>query len=97
VYEFGYGVQADGYHGGASFGHNEARNGYSTIGEYRVELPDGRTQVNKTLAVAWPRGLKAIRNPKAKVALDSTQMSCKNTPLPLETPPTGDALSILLQ
>ncbi len=45
VYEFGYGVQSDAYHGGANFGHNEARNGYSTNGEYRVDLPDGRTQV----------------------------------------------------
>lgn len=45
VYEFGYGVQGDAYHGGANFGHNEARNGYSTKGEYRVQLPDGRTQI----------------------------------------------------
>lgn len=45
VYEYGYGVQIDPYHGGANFGHNEARNGYSTNGEYRVDLPDGRTQI----------------------------------------------------
>jgi len=45
AYEFGYGVQADSYTGGANFGHNENRNGYATNGEYRVELPDGRTQI----------------------------------------------------
>jgi hypothetical protein len=37
--------QADPHYGGANFGHNEARNGYSTVGEYRVLLPDGRTQI----------------------------------------------------
>jgi hypothetical protein len=37
--------QGDPHYGGASFGHNEARNGYSTTGEYRVQLPDGRTQI----------------------------------------------------
>jgi len=30
---------------GARFGHNENRNGYATAGEYRVALPDGRTQI----------------------------------------------------
>jgi hypothetical protein len=38
-------LQADPHYGGANFGHNEARNGYTTVGEYRVLLPDGRTQV----------------------------------------------------
>lgn len=45
AYEFGYGVQGDDLHGGARFGHNENRNGYTTTGEYRVNLPDGRTQI----------------------------------------------------
>merc|ERR1711931_104654 len=43
VYAFEYGV-ADEY-SGANFGQNEARDGYTTNGEYRVALPDGRTQV----------------------------------------------------
>merc|ERR1712168_137851 len=43
VYSFEYGV-ADEY-SGANFGQNEARDGYSTNGQYRVALPDGRTQV----------------------------------------------------
>merc|ERR1712168_1233463 len=43
VYSYEYGV-ADEY-SGANFGQNEARDGYSTNGEYRVALPDGRTQV----------------------------------------------------
>merc|ERR1711978_335687 len=43
VYAYEYGV-ADEY-SGANFGQNEARDGYSTNGQYRVALPDGRTQV----------------------------------------------------
>merc|ERR1711970_1232207 len=43
VYAFEYGV-ADEY-SGANFGQNEARDGYSTNGQYRVALPDGRTQI----------------------------------------------------
>ena len=45
VYEFGYSVQGDEYHGNAQYAHNENRNGYNTAGEYRVALPDGRTQI----------------------------------------------------
>ena len=29
----------------SNYGHKEARDGYVTSGEYRVALPDGRTQV----------------------------------------------------
>merc|ERR1711931_88412 len=43
VYSYEYGV-ADEY-SGANFGQNEARDGYSTNGQYRVALPDGRTQI----------------------------------------------------
>ncbi len=45
VYDFGYGVQGDAINGNAQFSHNENRNGYNTAGEYRVALPDGRTQI----------------------------------------------------
>ena len=45
AYQFGYGVQGDEYHGAAQYAHNENRNGYNTAGEYRVALPDGRTQI----------------------------------------------------
>lgn len=45
AYDFAYGVEGDDYHGNARFGHNENRNGYATAGEYRVALPDGRTQI----------------------------------------------------
>jgi hypothetical protein len=31
--------EGDPHYGAANFGHNEARNGYSTVGEYRVQLP----------------------------------------------------------
>ncbi len=34
----------DGY-SGDDFSHNEVRDGYQTKGEYRVALPDGRTQI----------------------------------------------------
>ena len=38
-YQFGYGVQTNDYHGPASFGHNEERNGYGTNGHYHVNTP----------------------------------------------------------
>merc|ERR1712141_251635 len=43
VYQFGYAVQDD--YSKASFAANENRNGDTTTGEYRVALPDGRTQI----------------------------------------------------
>ena len=43
IYNFEYGV-SDSY-SGANFGHSEKRNNYETSGEYRVNLPDGRTQI----------------------------------------------------
>ena len=43
TYNFGYQVfDVDSY---SNYGHKEAREGYVTSGEYRVALPDGRTQV----------------------------------------------------
>merc|ERR1711936_1471514 len=32
-------------YGEGAYGHSEARDGYATTGEYRVALPDGRTQI----------------------------------------------------
>ena len=43
VYKFGYAVADD--YSGANFQQNENRDGYATTGEYRVALPDGRTQI----------------------------------------------------
>merc|ERR1712045_1088534 len=43
AYSFQYGVEDS--HSGANFGQNEHRDGYATNGEYRVALPDGRTQI----------------------------------------------------
>merc|ERR1719273_1983069 len=43
VYEYGYAVADD--YSKANFAANEARDGYATKGEYRVNLPDGRTQI----------------------------------------------------
>ena len=43
-YQFSYGVQADGYQGAANFGHDEQRNGYSTTGQYFVDLPGSSYQ-----------------------------------------------------
>merc|ERR1712168_1482388 len=43
VYQYGYAVADD--YSGANFAQNENRDGYSTHGEYRVALPDGRTQI----------------------------------------------------
>ena len=43
-YQFAYGVQNDGYNGIANFGHNEQRNGYTTTGQYHVDLPGVSSQ-----------------------------------------------------
>ena len=43
VYGYEYAVQDD--YSGVNFGQNEKRDGYSTSGQYRVLLPDGRTQI----------------------------------------------------
>ncbi|TRY77847.1 hypothetical protein TCAL_12219, partial [Tigriopus californicus] len=43
VYQYQYAVADD--YAGVNFGQNEARDGYATNGEYRVALPDGRTQI----------------------------------------------------
>merc|ERR1712142_255202 len=43
VYQYGYAVADD--YSKANFAANENRDGYSTHGEYRVALPDGRTQI----------------------------------------------------
>jgi hypothetical protein len=43
VYQYGYAVADD--YSGANFAANENRDGYATNGEYRVNLPDGRTQI----------------------------------------------------
>jgi hypothetical protein len=42
-YAYQYGVHDD--YSKANFGQNEQRDGYATNGEYRVQLPDGRTQI----------------------------------------------------
>ncbi|XP_040582753.1 uncharacterized protein [Lepeophtheirus salmonis] len=52
VYQYGYAVADD--YAGTNFAQNENRDGYSTAGEYRVGLPDGRTQiVNYNVADAY--------------------------------------------
>merc|ERR1712066_754383 len=43
VYGYEYGVQDE--YSGVNFGQNEKRDGYSTSGQYRVLLPDGRIQI----------------------------------------------------
>merc|ERR1739838_491276 len=43
LYQYGYAVADD--YSGANFAANENRDGYATTGEYRVNLPDGRTQI----------------------------------------------------
>ena len=59
-YAYNYAV-ADSY-SGVNFGQNEARNGYATNGEYRVQLPDGRTQiVTYTVADAYSGYVADVR------------------------------------
>ena len=43
VYQYGYAVADD--YAGTNFAANENRDNYATTGEYRVALPDGRTQI----------------------------------------------------
>ena len=43
VYQYGYAVHDD--YAKTDFAANEHRDGYATNGEYRVNLPDGRTQI----------------------------------------------------
>ncbi len=43
VYAYAYDVRDD--YSGNAFGASETRDGYATSGEYRVALPDGRTQI----------------------------------------------------
>merc|ERR1712201_8808 len=43
VYNYQYGVSDD--YSGSQFSAQENRNNYDTAGEYRVNLPDGRTQI----------------------------------------------------
>ncbi|QQP57361.1 Uncharacterized protein FKW44_002319 [Caligus rogercresseyi] len=43
VYQYGYAVADD--YAKTNFAQNENRDGYATSGEYRVALPDGRTQI----------------------------------------------------
>ena len=45
-YQFGYGVQTDDYFGPATFGHNEERNGYGTVGHYHVNTPGSYQSVS---------------------------------------------------
>ena len=59
-YAYNYAV-ADSY-SGVNFGQNENRNGYATNGEYRVQLPDGRTQiVTYTVADAYSGYVADVR------------------------------------
>eukprot|EP00095_Tigriopus_kingsejongensis_P003325 maker-scaffold612_size124412-snap-gene-0.27 protein:Tk03325 transcript:maker-scaffold612_size124412-snap-gene-0.27-mRNA-1 annotation:"PREDICTED: uncharacterized protein LOC103328856" len=55
VYQYGYAVADD--YSGTSFTQNENRDNYATNGEYRVALPDGRTQILPciTPSLATPR------------------------------------------
>merc|ERR1711953_952908 len=43
VYTFAYAVKDD--YTGVDFGQKETRENYDTVGEYHVELPDGRVQI----------------------------------------------------
>ena len=47
-FDFGYGVQDE--YSGNDFGHNSNSDGNVVTGEYRVLLPDGRTQIVKYTA-----------------------------------------------
>ncbi|XP_050315780.1 pro-resilin-like [Anthonomus grandis grandis] len=56
AYEFGYRVKDD--YSGSSFHQKEASDGSQVRGEYRVQLPDGRTQI-VTYYADWQTGFHA--------------------------------------
>ncbi|KAE8741460.1 Cuticle Protein CPR RR-2 16 [Frankliniella occidentalis] len=55
-YKFGYGVKDP--HQGLDFNQQEASDGHTVTGHYRVQLPDGRTQV-VTYTADWKNGYNA--------------------------------------
>lgn len=55
-YEFGYAVKD--HHTGTDFGQQEASDGHNVKGQYRVVLPDGRTQI-VTYHADWKTGFHA--------------------------------------
>lgn len=55
-YEFGYSVKDDAT--GNDFGRRETSDGETVRGEYRVQLPDGRTQI-VTYTADWRTGFHA--------------------------------------
>ena len=56
-YQYEYHFQVE--YSGVNFGKNELRDGYSTAGQYRVLLPDGRTHIlnykRKAKIFKWPK------------------------------------------
>lgn len=55
-FDFNYAVKEDTY--GNDYSHNAASDGDVTRGEYKVQLPDGRTQIVKYTA-DWKNGFMA--------------------------------------
>ncbi|XP_014249810.1 pro-resilin-like [Cimex lectularius] len=55
-YEFGYSVKD--HHHGTDFGQQESSDGHNVKGQYRVVLPDGRTQI-VTYHADWKTGFHA--------------------------------------
>ena len=49
-YQFGYGVQGGDHYGASTFGHNEERNAYGTVGQYHVNTPGSFQFVNYNVA-----------------------------------------------
>ena len=54
-YKFGYGVKDA--HQGLDFNQQEASDGHVVSGQYRVQLPDGRTQVSGARGVSGAQGV----------------------------------------
>ena len=84
-YQYQYAVADD--YSKVNFAQNEARDGYATNGEYRVALPDGRTQiVTYTVGDAYSGYIADVRY-EGEARYDEYKPTYKAAPAPYRPAP----------